>query len=310
MKTNLTLVVLLPCFALACSSDADLAAPTNGGAAGAGATSGGFSQSGAAGSHAGMSNGGAAASAVGGGGGGGPPGVGGGAGASPSAGAPAVAGASGSGMGGSIEAGGTSGAGGGASLADVAKALDGVRVDDACSGTAVDTSTGAVCQHVTLTASGGSKYAQSATIAGTAGTTYDVTLRIRGVVEPTSVTGGTRADTSTFQYRSMAWRKVPYTIGGSVANTTDADYTQWHISVESPKGDYYLNDYQKTGHYIFKLDYEVTVQMAANTKVTLDGVDRNERQIVNYEKYAIDGIPGSVNFGQFVQVNVLSVKPH
>jgi len=50
--------------------------------------------------------------------------------------------------------------------------------------------------------------------------------------------------------------------------------------------------------------------MTANTKVTLDGIDRNERQIVNYEKYANDGIAGSMNFGQFVQINVLSVKPH
>ena len=50
--------------------------------------------------------------------------------------------------------------------------------------------------------------------------------------------------------------------------------------------------------------------MAANSTVTLDGTDRNERQIVNYEKYALDGIPGSMNYGQFIQINVVSVKPH
>jgi len=152
------------------------------------------------------------------------------------------------------------------------------------------------------------------TIAGTAGTTYDVTLRIRGIVEPTKITGGMPVEMtppSTIQYMGKTWRKVPYTIGGAAAaSTTDPDYTQWRIGVANPKGDYYLNDYQQTGHYIFKLDYQITIQMAANTTVTLDGNDRNERQIVNFEKYTIDGIAGSVNYGQFIQINVVSVQPH
>jgi len=210
-------------------------------------------------------------------------------------------------------AGGNTGVAGGAGTSGVAQALDGVRVDDACAGTA-DTSVGAVCGHVMLTSSGGSKYVKSVTIAGTAGTTYDVTLRIRGIVEPTKITGGMPVEMtppSTIQYMGKTWRKVPYTIGGAAsASTTDPDYTQWHIGVASPKGDYFLNDYQQTGHYIFKLDYQVTIQMAANTTVTLDGTDRNERQIVNFEKYTIDGIAGSMNYGQFIQINVVSAQPH
>lgn len=209
------------------------------------------------------------------------------------------------GHGGASGAGGTGGNGGGSS-SDVAKALDGVRVDDPCAGTA-DTSTGAVCQHVVLTSAGGFKSAKEVTIAGTPGTTYDVTLRVRGIVECTQIDGGMRPDTSTFEYRSMTWRKIPFTIGGTANH---ADYSQWRISVESPKQEYFLNDYQKVGHYIFKLDYQVTIQMAANSKVTLDGNDSNERQIVNYEKYTFDGIPGSMNYGQFIQLNVVSVKPH
>jgi hypothetical protein len=167
-----------------------------------------------------------------------------------------------------------------------------------------------VCQHAMPTGPG-YKGTKQATLGGTAGTTYDVTLRIRGIVEPTAITGGMRPDTTTFKYLNIDWRKVPYTIGGAVSTTTtDPDYTQWHIGVASPKQDYWLNDYQKTGHYIFKLDYQITIQVAGNSMVTLDGTDRNERQIVNWEKYTIDGIAGSVNFGQFVQVNVVSVKPH
>jgi len=224
-----------------------------------------------------------------------------------------VAGAGGGGGAGHAGAGGNGGVAGSPGLTDVAKALDGVRVDDACAGTA-DTSVGAVCTHVMLTSSGGSKYAKTVTIAGVTGTTYDVTLRIRGIVEPTKITGGMVVETtppSTIQYMGKTWRKTPYTIGGAAsASTTDPDYTQWHIGVASPKGDYYLNDYQQTGHYIFKLDYQVTIQMAANTTVTLDGIDRNERQIVNFEKYTIDGIAGSVNYGQFIQINVVSAQPH
>lgn len=199
--------------------------------------------------------------------------------------------------------GANAGTGGATSLLDVAQALDGLRIDDPCAGTPMTTN-GAVCPHVALTEAGGSKLSKSVTIGGTAGTTYDVTLRIRGVVEPSNIVGGTRTDSGTFEYENLSWRKVPFTVGGTV---TQADYSQWHLAVGSPAADYYLNDYQRAGHYIFELDYEVTVPIAANGKVTLDGTDSNERMIVNYEKYAPDGIAGSMNFGQFVQIDVLAV---
>jgi hypothetical protein len=187
--------------------------------------------------------------------------------------------------------------------ASVAKALDGLRIDDGCAGTP-DTTDGAVCTHTMLT-NNQFRASKEVTITGTEGVTYDVTLRVRGVVEPASVNGGTRPDTSTFSYKNAMWRTVPYTIGGTV---TAPDYEQWHVRVASPQQDYYLNDYQKNGHFVFKLDYQVTIPMAANTKVTFDCYDSNEREIVNYESYAVDGISGSVNHGQFVQLDVISVK--
>jgi len=226
----------------------------------------------------------------------------------PAAGAAGQAGAGAGGSGGgaagqSGNVGGGAGSSGGSS--DITPGLDGLRVDDPCTGTP-DTSTGAVCNHVVLT-NGGFKSAKDVTIAGTPGTTYDVTLRVRGIVECTQIDGGTRPDTSTFSYSNMTWRKVPFTIGGTANH---ADYSQWRITTASPKQEYFLNDYQKVGHFIFKLDYQVTIQVAANSKLTLDGNDSNERQIVNYEKYTLDGIPGSMNYGQFIQLNVVSVKPH
>ena len=327
MNTNIIALTTATLLTLACGSD-----PNPSGGAGAGgalsgvggqavagqpATGGGGTSNAVGGNTSGL--GGAGASSLGGasgavgGSGGTAGGTTGGAAAGGSAAGGSAAGGAAAGGAGHAGAGGSGGVAGSPGLTDVAKALDGVRVDDACAGTAY-TSVGAVCTHVMLTSSGGSKYAKSVTIAGVTGTTYDVTLRIRGIVEPTKITGGMPVETtppSTIQYMGKTWRKTPYTIGGAAsASTTDPDYTQWHIGVASPKGDYYLNDYQQTGHYIFKLDYQVTIQMAANTTVTLDGVDRNERQIVNFEKYTIDGIAGSVNYGQFIQINVVSAQPH
>lgn len=270
--------------------------PNTGGSAGmmtTGGTSSGRSGAGGAGA---VDGGGGSAAGTAGAGAGGTSG-----GAPPSGGGAGMAGTAG--MGGF--SGAAAGAGGAAGASSVASALDGLRVDDPCAGTPT-TENGAVCNHVMLTAAGGFKAAKEITIGGTPGTTYDVTLRIRGVVEPTNISGGMRPNTATFQYMNMPFRTVPLTFGGSVQSP---DYAQWHIHVASPAQDAYLNDYQKTGHYIFELDYEVTLAMAANTKVTLHATDSNERQIVNYEGYALDGIPGSMNHGQFVQINVVAVTP-
>jgi hypothetical protein len=193
--------------------------------------------------------------------------------------------------------------GGASGLDGVAKGLDGVRIDDPCAGTPATTE-GATCNHVMLT-NNQFKATKEVTLGGSAGTTYDVTLRIRGVVEPTNVSGGTRPDTSTVSYKNGMWRKTPYTIGGTVSQP---DYQAFSITVASPQQQYFLNDYQKAAHLVFKLDYEVTIPMAGNTKVTLNCVDSNEREIDNFENYAIDGLAGSVNYGQFLQVNVVSVK--
>lgn len=296
MHSKALVLPLLTLCSLACSSESDTGTD-NQSSAGAGVAAGSAGQlTGAGGGSAGAApsstDAGASSAGVGAGGG-------------PAGGAPGAAGSS---AGGSPETAGTSeqgGAPGGElSASSAVKALDGLRVDAPCAGTPATTD-GAVCSHVELTPEGGLKVAKKVTVGGNPGTTYDVTLRVRGIVEPSNIVGGVRADTSTFQYKNLAWRKVPFTIGGTV---TQADYSQWRISVASPKADYYLNDYQRAGHYIFKLDYEVTVPVAANTQVTLDAADSNERQIVNFEKYAFDGIPGSMNFGQFVQVNVVSVK--
>jgi hypothetical protein len=199
---------------------------------------------------------------------------------------------------------GVAGAGGtmGMDNTDVAKPLDGLRIDDPCSGVA-STNPGSTCNHVM-----NPFHAKTdVTIGGMSGVTYDVTLRIRGVVEPTKVNGGTRPDTSTTMINGKTYRKQPYTVGGTPG---DATYQPWLFSVSNPSQNYYFNDYGLTEHTTFLLDYEVTIPMAGGAKATLDVADGNDHEIDNYAKLVNDGIPGSMNLGQYLQINVVSVKPH
>ncbi|HET9956516.1 MAG TPA: hypothetical protein VFQ61_18550 [Polyangiaceae bacterium] len=218
----------------------------------------------------------------------------------------AVSGGAPNSEGGAMSSGGSSPGGAGQTAGEPASAvrgIDGLRIDDPCSGTPSITD-GATCNHTTLT-NNRFRASKEVAVGGDANEVYDVTLRIRGVVEPTNIDGGSRPDTSTFVYKSEMWRKVPYTIGGTVKQ---ADYEQWSITVSAPPQTYFLNDYQKGAHNIFKLDYPITIPIAAGAKVTLECSDSNEREIVNYEKYTLEGLPGSLNFGQFVQVNVVAAK--
>jgi len=184
-----------------------------------------------------------------------------------------------------------------------AAALNGLRVEDPCTPNPPTTSM-ATCQHLMLTA-GGFKGTKSATMGGTTGTTYDVTLHVRGIAEITQIDGGMRTDNTTFTYMGSTYRKVPFTIGGTVNR---GDYQVWEITVSNPKQTFTLNDYGKVGHYVFKLDYEATIPVAAGATVTLEGVDTNDHLIVNYDKVTVDGVPTVANWGQFVQLDVVSAK--
>jgi hypothetical protein len=204
---------------------------------------------------------------------------------------------------GSSSTGGAAGGVGGAMVDDsIGKPLEGLRIDDPCTGSP-STATGSTCNHLMNPF----HKTVDATLGGTPGTTYDVTLRVRGVVEPTKITGGTRPDTSTVVISGKMYRKTPYTVGGTPGDQT---YQPWLFSVARPAQNYFFNDYGVTEHSSFLLDYQVTIPMEGGTKVTLDVNDGNDHEIDNYAKLTNDGIPGSMNLGQYVQLSVVSVKPH
>jgi hypothetical protein len=141
---------------------------------------------------------------------------------------------------------------------------------------------------------------QSFKFGGKAGTVYDVTLLIRGIFEPTTITGGDTPDP-----------EHPYfKVGGTVATP---DWSHWEIEVSEPKQTYWLNHYPTVGHKIYKEDFEETIPVAAGATVNIRVTDGNDRQIDN-GKSAPDRqqtIAGAVDqslAGQMLRLDVVRVK--
>jgi hypothetical protein len=136
---------------------------------------------------------------------------------------------------------------------------------------------------------------------GRAGMVYDVSLRVRGLFEPTRIEGGTVPDAA------HPW----FVVGGADKST---DYSQWHIAVSAPAADYTLNAYPRTSHTIYKEDFEVTIPVAAGAKVTVQTVDSNDREIDNGDKVRpdrrqmLDGVTDVAPAGQVLRLDVVSVK--
>ncbi len=191
-----------------------------------------------------------------------------------------------------------SGSGGG-SLSDIAKSLDGIRVEDPCGDTPLDNKT---CAHVGTTADtepfGASK---SGTLGGETGTTYYVHFHVRGATEPTHIHGGSPG------------MPANYLVGGTPYDpgTNEANYEYWRISVDQPQQVYYLNAFNADGlaHVIHSLDYQVAIPVAAGSKVSLEVRDENGHLISNDDDVHPDGVDPAPNHGQFVQLNVVSVEP-
>lgn len=134
------------------------------------------------------------------------------------------------------------------------------------------------------------------TFSGAPGVIHDVTLRVRGVVEPKNFTGGT-VEHDHFQ------------IGG----TPDVDhYNFYSLKVSDPAESYTVNrSDKKVGHFLFAIDYTVTVPIRGGATVTLGAYDDNDISIANHQKIVVPEIPPApAPFdGQFFQIDVLAVAP-
>ena len=138
------------------------------------------------------------------------------------------------------------------------------------------------------------------TFGGRSGVVHDVTLRIRGIFEPTTIEGGETP------YADHPYYKV----GGTVKAR---EWSAWHIEVSNPKQTYWLNHYPRVGHTIYKEDFEATIPVAGGAAVVVRVVDGNDRQIDNSEPglpdrlQIIKGVVDKPLAGQMLRLDVLGV---
>lgn len=142
------------------------------------------------------------------------------------------------------------------------------------------------------------------TFGGDPEVTYEVTLRVRAIWEPTKIIDGDRPYSGT-----------PFTVGGEVEpGTSDSaaiNYQQFFISVESPEQTYFLNNYLYVGHDIYKADYEASILVQGGSEVRVVVNDGNERQIANFSEELFDDLPPydeTPTLGQFLRLDVVSVE--
>jgi hypothetical protein len=138
-----------------------------------------------------------------------------------------------------------------------------------------------------------------ATLAGVSGTTYNVQLRFRGVIEQKTYTGGTADATDPSFY-----------VGGADNGDT---YNVYKLEVTAPAQTYFLNNGTSGIEHSWALDYTKTIQMTAGATITLTAAAKDASQIKNLDAtntpIVIPGIaPAPAAYaGQFIQMDVVSV---
>jgi hypothetical protein len=124
---------------------------------------------------------------------------------------------------------------------------------------------------------------------------YEVTLQVRGVVEPKNFIGGTVK----FEH---------FQTGGAPVKD---DYNLYSLHVSDPEATYTFNrNEKKVGHYTFPIDYQITVPIRGRATVTMGAYDSNDVAIANHEQFVVNGVqPALQPFdGQFFQLDVVAVK--
>ena len=133
------------------------------------------------------------------------------------------------------------------------------------------------------------------TFGGKPGATYQVTLHVRGVVEPKNFTG-------------VIVQFDHFQTGGTPVKN---DYNFYSLHVSDPEATYTFNrNEEKVGHYTFPIDYRVTVPIRSGATVTMGAYDSNDVAIANHKHIVVAGVPPApAPFdGQFFQLDVESVK--
>lgn len=130
---------------------------------------------------------------------------------------------------------------------------------------------------------------------GKVGTLYDVTLRVRGVVEPKNFSDG---DVKAEHFQS----------GGTAV--TD-HYNFYNIDVSDPPAVFTVNrNVEKVAHFVFAIDYQVTIPIRGGAQVKLGAYDSNDIEIANHKSVTVPEVAPTAFDGQFFQIDVVSVVEH
>ncbi len=130
---------------------------------------------------------------------------------------------------------------------------------------------------------------------GKPGTLYDVTLRVRGVVEPKNFSEG---DVKAEHFQS----------GGTAV--TD-HYNFYNIEVSEPHALFTVNrNVEKVAHFVFAIDYQVTIPIRGGAQVKLGAYDSNDIEIANHKSIVVPEVAATPFDGQFFQIDVVSVAEH
>lgn len=153
---------------------------------------------------------------------------------------------------------------------------------------------------------GGKSVSYSFVMAGSAEQTFEVNLRLRGVLEPRVYTGGT--DSGNHFY-----------VGGTPQ--APSNYNTVAITVSAPAKTYYLNAADAMGelYQVFPLDHTQVLPIQGGATVTLSLTDPDCALVRNCESftgschpYVVAGVPPApAGFdGQFLQLDLLKITPN
>lgn len=151
---------------------------------------------------------------------------------------------------------------------------------------------------------GGKVVSHTFTMGGAEGATYDVSLRIRGVLEPKVYMGG-KAGNNHFY------------VGGSAKAS---NYNVVSLAVSAPAQTYFLNNADADGelYRAFSVDHTEVIPIKSGASVTLQIVDPDCALVRNCQAFTgacspfviADVPPAPAGFnGQFVQLDVVKVVP-
>ena len=148
---------------------------------------------------------------------------------------------------------------------------------------------------------------QSTTVQGTAGVTYAVTLRFRGVVEQKTYSGGADG--------GMAATGTTASFFVEGATPAGDGYNVYSLTISAPAQTVYLNSGTSYIGHCWPIDYTVTLPMQSSASVSLSADTVDGIEITNLDANgnpivvpAIPPAPAAYD-GQFIQMDVTNVVP-